>query len=102
MSPTIIHYLQMLTPSDLRPRVSQDTHFHVGTQATSVANESMSLSVGREFRHWRDKLLARGPMESLCMDPTLRTFVSYHQGHVAGYYELKHHDSQELKLPYSD
>ena len=57
-------------------------------------NQCLYQWVGSSW-HWRDKLpWQEDQWKAYALDPTLRTFVSYHQGHVAGYYELKHHDSQ--------
>jgi len=100
MNPTLIHYLQMLAPSDLRPKVSQDPYFKVWElkQPQWQMNQCLYRWVGSPW-HWRDKLPWQEDQWSAYVhDPTLRTFVLYHLGHVAGYYELKHHDSQGVEI----
>lgn len=94
--PTVtVTYLEMLSPDALRPKRSGDFLFIVkeATDRQWQVNRSFYLTVGGAWS-WTDK---RGwsdeQWEAYVGADRLRTFIAYHDGTPAGYYEL--HESED-------
>lgn len=94
-------YLQMTDRAQFQPKVSTDPLFKV-TEAPDKQwrlNRFLYKLVGEPWT-WYDKLSwNEDQWRSYAEDDRLRTFVAYHDGVHAGYFELSNHDN-EVEIAY--
>ena len=91
MNSVTVTYLEMRSPSELRPKRSPDPRFQVreATVKQWEFNRFLYLLVGRDW-HWNDKKTWTDEQwRHYAESKTLRTFVAYYDGAVAGYYEMR-------------
>jgi GNAT superfamily N-acetyltransferase len=95
-------YLQMLSKDEHRPKYSADPRF----QALEVSvkqwqyNRFLYSLVGAEWE-WLDKLgWSDAQWAEYAQSATLRTFVGYYDGSLAGYFELLQNAADEVELAY--
>ncbi len=94
-------YLEMTSPADLNLRHSTDDHFAVreATVRQWQVNRFLYLYIGDSWgwtdkRSWSDERWL-----NYAGSPTLRTFLAFHGGAIAGYYEL-HKNAGEVEIAY--
>lgn len=86
---TITH-LQMFSAADIRPKPSPDPRFRVMEATTRqwALNRFLYAFVGEDW-DWRDKTVwSDQEWRDYAESDQLRTFVGYHDGSPAGYFEL--------------
>ena len=91
MSITTI-YLEMTDAAQLRPRTCADPRFRVMEATTRQwrYNRFLYEFIGADWA-WRDKLSwTDDQWRAYVEDESLHTFVAYHDGSLAGYFELSH------------
>jgi GNAT superfamily N-acetyltransferase len=90
-APVTVTYLEMRSPSALRPKRCSDPSFRVeeATVKQWQFNKFLYSLVGSDWR-WTDKA-KWSDMEwrAYAEADTLRTFAAYYRGSIAGYYELR-------------
>lgn len=95
-----ITYLEMVSPELLKPRRTKDPRFSVreATVKQWEFNRFAYLLVGRKWS-WNDKLKwTEQQWRNYAESDTLRTFVAYYDGSVAGYYELRPDELQGVEI----
>ena len=95
-------YLQMNTSSELRPKRSGDTRFTVRETAPArwQLNRDMYLLVGGEW-DWVDKYeWSDRQWQDYAESDDLRTFIAHFEGDVAGYYELRRDEPNDVEIAY--
>ena len=102
MSEVTTTYLEMRAPEELRPKRSLDDRFWIG-QATVPQwrfNRFLYLAVGEAWA-WRDKhAWTDERWRAYVENDRLKTFVAYYDAAPAGYYELLHEESNQVKIAY--
>jgi GNAT superfamily N-acetyltransferase len=99
--PVTITYLQMLSPTELRPRHADDLRFSIreATLKQWQFNKFMYGLVGQPWK-WKDKASwADEQWQSYAQDKNLRTFGAWLESSPAGYYELRL-ESGEVEIAY--
>ena len=95
-----VTYLEMVSPELLKPRHSVDPRFSVreATVKQWEYNKFLYLLVGRDWS-WVDKQKwSERQWNDYAESDSLRTFVAYYDGSVAGYYELRRDDTQGAEI----
>lgn len=96
MNAITVTYLQMTDEAQFRPKVSQDACFKVleVTPKQWRLNRFLYELVGQPWT-WHDKLSwSESQWKSYAEDDGLRTFVAYHDGVHAGYFELSFYNGE--------
>ncbi len=100
--PTTITYLEMRSPTELRPRRTDNRQFwiHEATVPQWQFNRFLYLTVGTPWawtdkRDWTDQ-----QWRSYVESPRLKTFAAYYDGSPAGYYELRQDDAGGIEIAY--
>jgi GNAT superfamily N-acetyltransferase len=97
-----VTYLEMHSPDELRPRRCDDRRFRIDEATTPQwqFNRFLYCAVGEPW-HWLEK---RGWTDAQWRDyvesDNLRTFVAYHDGSPAGYYELRRDEQCGIEIVY--
>ena len=95
-------YLEMTAPSELRPRRSEDPRFTIREAVVPQwrVNRFLYALVGEQW-DWVDK---RGWSDQQWQDyvssGSLRTFLAFLEGNIAGYYELSRDESGSVEIAY--
>ena len=100
MPAVTITYLEMLSPGTLIPRHTAAPDFSVREAAVpqGAFNKFLYTTVGAAWS-WTDKLgWSDAQWQAHAADPALRTFVAWHGGSPAGYYELYQHPDPALGI----
>lgn len=99
---TITTYcLEMTTAEQLRPKTCADPSFRIleATARQWQFNRFLYQFVGEKWA-WKDKLVwTDAQWRAYVEDPKILTFVAYHDGSLAGYFELSARD-QEVEIAY--
>ena len=100
MRPVTITYLEMRSPSALRPRRSEDPRFRVAEATVKQwqFNRFLYLLVGGDWswvdkRSWSDQR-----WKAYAESERLRTFAAYYDGSVGGYFELRADDAGGVEI----
>jgi RimJ/RimL family protein N-acetyltransferase len=95
-------YLEMRSPSDLRPKQIADEHFWISeaTMRQWQLNRFFYLTVGEPWnwsdkRNWSDE-----QWREYAEAPQQRLFAAYWDGSPVGYYELCRHDDDSVEIEY--
>jgi GNAT superfamily N-acetyltransferase len=91
----------MKSPADLRPRHSSESHFAVREASVPQwqVNRFLYLYVGQQW-DWNDKRTwSNERWRNYVESPALRTFLGFHHGSIAGYYEL-HQQERNVEIAY--
>ncbi len=86
-----VTYLEMRSPTDFKPKPCVDSRFRVAEATVKQweFNRFLYLLVGRDW-HWIDKRAWNEPeWKHYAESDSLKTFVAYYDGSVAGYYEMR-------------
>lgn len=95
-------YLQMLTPTELKPVRCDDPRFWIreATVKQGEFNRFLYLLVGGPWS-WTDKSnWSAQEWEAYATAPNLRTFGAYYDGSPAGYYELLTAPGTDIEIAY--
>ncbi len=90
----------MRSPAELRPKRSPDPLFHVREARVKQweFNRFLYLLVGRDWS-WNDKKTwTETQWRAYAESESLRTFVGYYEGAVAGYYEMRPDNSDGVEI----
>ncbi len=101
MTSIAITYLEMTDPKQLRPKDCADGRFRIleVTEQQWQFNRFLYEFIGAKWA-WTDKLSWTDEQWRVYVeDDQLRTFVAYHDGTLAGYYELSER-KQEIEIAY--
>lgn len=101
MDPFTITYLEMRSAAQLRPRVCTDPRFRIleAVETQWRFNRFLYQLVGREW-FWTDRLpWTDAQWQAYAEDPALRTWVAYHDGAIAGYFELRS-EARDVEVAY--
>lgn len=96
MSTITTIYLEMTDLAQLRPKKCTDPRFRIleATARQWQFNRFLYEYIGVDWA-WRDKLSwSAEQWRSYVEDEKLQTFVAYHDGSVAGYFELSMHEGE--------
>jgi ribosomal protein S18 acetylase RimI-like enzyme len=99
--PVITTYLEMRSPSELRPKLCADERFWIGEATVKQwrFNKFLYLTVGSLWA-WNDKRdWTDDQWRQYAESDRLRTFGAYHDGSPAGYYELQH-EGEDVEIIY--
>lgn len=95
-------YLQMNAASELRARLSSDPHFLVREAVLPQwqLNRFLYFLVGEQWawedkRRWSDR-----QWQEYVGSECLRTFIAFHKGNIAGYYELYRDQARAVEIVY--
>lgn len=97
-----IHYLEILTPDDLRANACPDPRIRVEecTLKQSPYNRFLYQFVGDAW-HWTDKSVwSEEDWRRYAESPNLRTWVAYVHGSPVGYYELNKQGGDQVEIAY--
>ncbi len=100
MNPVIITYLEMCSPASLKPKRCDDPGFWIGEGKVKQwkFNRFLYSLVGADWS-WTDKAnWSDQQWQDYAESDRLRTFVGYHEGSVAGYYELKTDNAAGIEI----
>ena len=101
MTEVTTFYLEMRLPSELNSKQKPDD-FDVSEAQISQpdVNRFLYEAVGRNWA-WEDKLndSAEEWKSYVCRDQ-LRTWIAYHRGSIAGYYELESQPAHSVEIKY--
>lgn len=105
-SPIVTTYLQMLSHLELRTADCglPNNHLEVREQKEPnwVFNREMYFKVGENWK-WIDKRpWTDEQWKEYASDPNLRTFAGYHDGEVAGYFELLRSSARDQRSAVTD
>jgi GNAT superfamily N-acetyltransferase len=94
-------YLEMRAPAQLRPAHRQDA---LDVRECEIpqfeVNRFLYRFVGAAWE-WTDKLCWRDEQwRAWAEDPKLRTWIAYHRGSPAGYFELQKQAGDEVEIAY--
>ena len=95
-------YLEMHTPTDLRPSTAQDPRFRVeqATEPCPELNRFFYTAVGGGW-YWTQRLSwTYKQWEDYVRRPELETWIGYYAGTPAGYFELEQQAEQSIELAY--
>jgi GNAT superfamily N-acetyltransferase len=100
LKPITITYLEMRSPSALRPKPNRDQRFWI--RETIVKqwqfNRFLYLLVGADWS-WTDKRSwSEQQWQDYAESERLRTFGAFYDGSVAGYYELRADDDAGIEI----
>ena len=99
--PVTVHYLEMTNPAQLnaKPAVS-DLSIAEAKLREFRFNRYLYQLVGDRWQ-WHDKLSwSDEQWQHYAHTDSLRTWVAYHQGSIAGYYELKQLSPGTIEIAY--
>lgn len=102
MPDVTITYLEMRSPSELRPKRCADDRFWIGeaTVPQGQFNRFLYLTVGADW-NWNDKRnWSDEQWRTYAESDRLRTFGAYYDGAPAGYYELHSDDENAVEIAY--
>jgi GNAT superfamily N-acetyltransferase len=101
MSQITIYYLEMTSPSALiEPDIRVDLQILEMARNQFQFNRFLYQFVGESW-HWLDKLPWSDEMwKNYVEKPGLRTWIAYHEGAIAGYYELQQTDGGNTEIAY--
>lgn len=101
MSATTVYYLQMQQQADLKPKPVVE-----GLTVTEAVikeyrfNRFLYSLIGEQWQ-WFDKLKeSEQSWKEYSERDSLRTWVAYYQGAIAGYFELEISEEQEVEIKY--
>ena len=99
----ITYYLEMRSEDELKAKPSLEGINIVEAEIKNFRfNKFLYEAVGEKWG-WTDKLnLPDSDWRAYAEDSSLRTWVAYVQGSVAGYYELHSQESGNIELAYFD
>ncbi len=91
VKPVTVTYLEMLSPTALRPKPSPDPRFCVreATVRQWRFNRFLYDLVGRDWSWTGKQLWSDQQWRNYVESERLRTFAAFYDGSVAGYYELR-------------
>lgn len=95
-------YLEMRSPTELRPKHIADDRFWIGEAAVKQwqVNRFFYLTIGQTWQ-WIDKPdWTPEQWQAYAEAERLRTFVAYWDASPAGYYELYAHDDSSVEIAY--
>ena len=99
---TVITYLEMLSPDELRPKRSEDRRFSIRpvTVPQWKLNRFLYAFVGEGW-NWTDKnIWSDEQWRAYAESPNLQTFVAYYDGSIAGYFEIERQEGKEVEITY--
>jgi hypothetical protein len=97
---TVITYLEMHSPSELRPKRAEDLRFSIGKQSVPQwkFNRFLYGFIGEGW-NWTDKnVWTDEQWRAYAESPNLQTFVAYYDGSIAGYFEIERRKEKRLRL----
>ena len=99
---TVITYLEMRSPSELRPKRAEDLRFSI--RQASVPqwkfNRFLYGFIGEGW-NWTDKnVWTDEQWRAYAESPNLQTFVAYYDGSIAGYFEIERQEGKEVEITY--
>ena len=95
-------FLEMRSPDQLRPKRGPDDRFRIQeiTEPKWTFNRDLYLAVGERWQ-WIDKRSwTEEQWKEYAMAPEVRTFGAYHDGTLAGYYELRQDSQNGVEIAY--
>lgn len=95
-------YLEMTSPAALRAKAFTDPHLRVLETAVAQPsfNKYLYRLVGRQWQ-WVDRLRwSDEEWEQYVCHGRVRTWVAYHHGTPAGYFELQKQDQDDVEIVY--
>ncbi len=95
-----VTYLEMRSPAELRPKRSPDPRFQVREAVVKQweFNRFLYLLVGRDWFWNEKKTWADEQWQRYAEAESLRTFVGWHEGAVAGYYEMRRDNADGVEI----
>jgi GNAT superfamily N-acetyltransferase len=102
MAEVVTTYLEMNSPAELKPRPSPDPQFVIGqvVERQWQLNRYLYAVIGERWS-WTDRLLWSDDWwENYVESDNLRTFVALYDGRIAGYYELRRDDAEDVEIVY--
>jgi mannose-6-phosphate isomerase-like protein (cupin superfamily)/GNAT superfamily N-acetyltransferase len=99
---TVITYVEMHSPGDLRPKRVDDPRFSIRPVTTPQwkFNRFLYTFIGEGW-NWTDKnVWSDDRWRAYAESPNLQTFVAYYDGSIAGYFELERQDGNEVEITY--
>ena len=102
MSVVTITYLEMLSPTEVRPKESGDERFWVGECRVKQweFNRFLYMTVGGPWA-WNDKRgWSDADWQSYACADDLHTYAAYYDGSPAGYFELHRGSPTEVEIRY--
>lgn len=101
MSDITIYYLEMLSPEVHQQKMlPADLSVNEAQVKQYQVNRMLYQLVGESFQ-WNEKTdWTAGKWRDYAESESVRTWIAYHQGSIAGYFELQQIDSQTNELAY--
>jgi GNAT superfamily N-acetyltransferase len=102
MPPVVVTYLEMHSPAEFRPKWSADPQLVIREAKVRQwpLNRFLYFYVGGDWS-WNDKRVWSDEQWRQYVEPaSLRTFVAYYGGAVAGYYELERDNDGHVQIKY--
>ena len=103
MTTTVVTtYLEMCSSDQLRPKRSLDARFQIREKRDRDwrFNRDLYFAVG-EMWSWIDKRpWTDEQWQKYALEPGLRTYAAYYDNTVAGYYELRRDDEDDVEIAY--
>jgi GNAT superfamily N-acetyltransferase len=99
MTAVTTYYLEMTSVTDLKAKPdSKGMHVIECETKQFQFNQFLYQFVGKPW-HWTDKLAwTDDQWQAYAEADNLRTWVGYHRGAPAGYFELQSHDDNQIKI----
>ena len=101
MEQVITYYLEMNTPVEFKPKLDSKGLIVQECEIKQFqVNKFLYQFVGAAWG-WTDKLtLSEQDWQSYAENDNLRTFIAYHKGSIAGYFELQQQAEGTVELAY--
>jgi GNAT superfamily N-acetyltransferase len=99
--PLVTTYLEMRSPEQLRPkRLDKRFQIQERKEPNWVFNRDLYFAVGEQW-HWIDKRpWTDEQWKEYAATPNLRTFAAYYDDALAGYYELRRSEEDDVEIAY--
>jgi GNAT superfamily N-acetyltransferase len=99
MSEVITYYLEMKSPLSLKEKIdSKGLHVHECEIKQYEFNRFLYQLVGKAWK-WKDKLpWTEEHWKTVTEDENFRTWVAWHKGSPAGYYELQRQNDGDVRI----
>jgi GNAT superfamily N-acetyltransferase len=97
-----VTYLQLLSPGELRAKRSADPRLRIAEATTPQwrFNRFLYFAVGDDWSWYEKRVWTDEQWRDYVESDRLRTFVAYHDGSPAGYYELRRDEEGGVEVVY--
>ena len=99
---TVITYVEMLSPQELKPKRSDDPRFRIERMTVPQwrFNRFLYGFIGEGW-NWTDKnVWSDEQWRAYVESPNLQTFVAYYDGSIAGYFEIERQPDNSVEITY--